>query len=277
MGAMEALLPELPSPFLRRRLKGTIAPDGERKHRVGFFTGCVMNTTFTSTNLATLRVLLANGCEVVIPKTQNCCGALNIHSGERQSAQKMARKNIRAFESLELDAIVVNAAGCGAALKEYGELLADDPEYVERAEAFSHQVRDVNEFLGEIEVIPPTGSIPKRVTYDEPCHLVHAQGIHQQPRDLIRMIPDLEFVELQESEWCCGSAGIYNILEPEIASQMLERKVKYIQDTGAEIVLTGNPGCLLQIQMGIRRHQLPIRVMHPIDLLDASYHETSPD
>lgn len=271
MGNMEALLPELPAPWKRRGIKGTVSPQGEKRHRIGFFTGCVMNTAFTPTNLATMRVLLRNGCELVIPKDQNCCGALNIHSGERHAASEMARRNIRAFEKLDLDAVVVNAAGCGATLKEYGELLADDPEYAERAEAFSHQVRDITEYLAEIEITPPEGEIRKRVTYDEPCHLAHAQGIREEPRKLIQMIPGLDFVELREAEWCCGSAGVYNILQPEIANQMLDRKVEFIQDTGAEIVLTGNPGCLLQIQMGIRKHGLPVQVMHPIDVLDASY------
>ncbi len=270
-GKMEALLPELPAPWERKKIRGIISAQGERRYRVGFFTGCVMNTVFTPTNLATIRVLVANGCELVIPGNQNCCGALNIHSGEREAASRMARRNIRAFESLDLDAIVVNAAGCGATLKEYPELLAHDPEYAERAETFSNKVKDISEFLVGIEMSTPEGEIRKRVTYDEPCHLVHAQKIHDPPRQMIHKIPGIDFVELRESEWCCGSAGIYNILQPEISAQILERKIKYIQDTEAEIVLTGNPGCLLQIQMGIRQHQLPIRVMHPIDLLDAAY------
>ena len=235
-----------------------------------------MNQIFTDTNLATIRVLTQNGCEVVTPRKQTCCGALHLHNGVRDVASTLAKQNIDAFENENLDAVIINSAGCGATLKEY-EALLENTDYAEKAEHFSHNMRDISEFLAEIEMIPPNGKIPLRVTYDEPCHLLHGQSVKLQPRKVLQAIPELELIELTESEWCCGSAGIYNITQPELSQEILERKMVHISETGADIVATGNPGCLLQIQLGIQKHGLEMKAMHPITLLDYSYRTIPPD
>ena len=205
-----------------------------------------------------------------------CCGALHVHNGVRDTALELARQNIDVFEAAEVDAIIINSAGCGATLKEYEALMEHDPVYSERAKAFSSKMRDISEFLAEIEMTPPEGKIKRRVTYDEPCHLVHGQKVQSQPRTVLQSIPGLELIELTESEWCCGSAGIYNITQPEMSREILERKIKHIAETDAEIVATGNPGCILQIQLGIKANELPMKVMHPIELLDQSYRGIDP-
>lgn len=274
---MESFLPPLPSAAFRRALKPITPVVGERRYRVGFLSGCVMEPLFADVNLATVRVLVENGCEVVTPADQTCCGALHLHNGFRKRAMVLARRNVDAFLRENLDALVVNSAGCGAALKEYGELLENDPLYAERAKTFSSKVRDVSEWLDEIGLKKPTYPISKRVTYDDPCHLLHGQGVAAQPRRLIRAVPGIEWVELRESEWCCGSAGIYNILQPELSAQILERKLKHLRDTEAEILLTGNPGCLLQLRRGIRKARLKMLVLHPVELLSWSYTGREPD
>ena len=277
LGEMESMLPSLPNPLLKSEIREFLPAKGETKHRVGFISGCVMNQIFVDTNLATVRVLNENGCDVVIPSRQTCCGALHVHNGDYETAVKLAMQNIQAFDLDELDAIVINSAGCGATLKEYGVLMRhQSSDYRKKAALFCAKMVDVSKFLGSIDFVPPQGDINRRVTYDEPCHLVHGQQVRNEPRFLLRSIPGLELVELQESEWCCGSAGIYNITQPEMSKQILERKMEHITDTGAEIVATGNPGCIMQIQVGIRRHKLPMFVMHPIDLLDCSYRNIDP-
>ena len=223
------------------------------------------------------RVLAKNGCEVVIPRQQTCCGALHLHNGVRDVASDLAKQNIDAFENEHLDAIIINSAGCGATLKEYEALLKSDGTHSEKAERFSHKMRDISEFLAEIEMVPPTGKIEKRVTYDEPCHLLHGQGVQIQPRKVLQAIPGLELIALTESDWCCGSAGIYNITQPELSQDILERKMAHIAATEADIVATGNPGCLLQIQLGIQKHQLPMQAMHPVNLLDYAYRGVAPE
>ncbi|HIE25708.1 TPA: 4Fe-4S dicluster domain-containing protein [Candidatus Poribacteria bacterium] len=271
MGEAEKILPNIPSPLLKYSLKKVIPPEGERKHRLGFFPGCMMIHIFPSVNLATARVLAENGCEVITPQKQQCCGALHTLSGIKEPALRLARQNIDIFEKIDVEAIIVNCAGCGAALREYSHLLADDPDYAEKAENFSRRVKDISEFLAEIEVKPPQGEIVHRVTYDDPCHLLHGQKVKEQPRMLLQSIPGLELVELKQADRCCGSAGVYNVLQPEMSMRLLEDKMKNIAETNAEIVVTGNPGCLIQIGLGVKQHNLNMRVMHTVELLDLSY------
>jgi glycolate oxidase iron-sulfur subunit len=271
MGEAEKMLPKLPSPWSKYSLKRETQAKGETKHRVGFFPGCIMIHMFPSVNLATVRVLAENGCAVITPQKQQCCGALHTLSGIKEPALRLARQNIDLFEDIDVEAIIVNCAGCGAALKEYSYLLADDPDYAEKAEKFSQKVKDISEFLGEIQIKPPQGEIARKVTYDDPCHLLHGQKVKEQPRMLLRSIPGLELVELKQADKCCGSAGVYNVLQPEMSMQLLEDKIKNIAETNAEIVVSGNPGCLIQIGLGVKQHNLNMRVMHTVELLDLSY------
>jgi glycolate oxidase iron-sulfur subunit len=239
--------------------------------RTAIFAGCVMRELFSHTNDATKRVLAENGCEVSDPANQRCCGALHAHAGELATARQLARVNIEAFEKNQCDVVVVNAAGCGAMLKEYAELLADDEQYAERAAVFSARVKDVCEFLAERGFQPGSKTLPVRVTYDAPCHLHHAQRITKAPIDLIRRLPGVEFAPLPEAEMCCGSAGIYNLVHPDLADEILARKLDLVRSTGAEILLTGNAGCLMHIGSGARLAGLAIQVMHPVELIALTY------
>ncbi len=276
IGKMEVLLPTIPHPNQKYTIRDITPAEGETRYRVGFILGCIMNQVFTETNLATIRVLTANGCEVVTSRDQTCCGALHLHNGVRDVASELAKQNIGAFEKENLDAIIISSAGCGATLKEYKALLKSDADYAEKAENFSNKMQDISEFLAEIEMVAPKGEIPKKVTYDEPCHLLHGQRIKSHPRKVLQTIPELELIELAESEWCCGSAGIYNITQPELSQEILERKMTHIADTDADIVVTGNPGCLLHIQVGIQKHGLDMKAMHPVTLLDYAYRNIPP-
>jgi glycolate oxidase iron-sulfur subunit len=244
---------------------------GAVRYRVGFIEGCIMPQLFGDTNAATVRVLSANGCVVYSPPRQGCCGALQVHTGERQTAQQLARRNIDAFAGLGLDAIIINAAGCGSTLKEYGSLLRDDPVYAERAVAFARQVKDISEFLASIDLVPPTRSVNMRVTYQDACHLVHGQGIRNQPRQLLRRIPGLELVEMKDSDVCCGSAGIYNLTHPDVSVQLLEQKMDALLATGATGVVAPNPGCTMQLAYGARRRGVDLQLFHVVDLLDRGY------
>ncbi len=244
---------------------------GTRRYRVGFIAGCIMPQFFGDTNAATVRVLAANGCDVLAPPAQGCCGALHMHTGERALAQKLARDNIDAFGPLKLDAIIINAAGCGSTLKEYGHLLEDDPLYAERARDFTARVKDVSEFLAAIDLIPPSRPVPLKVTYQDPCHLVHGQGIRSQPRALLKSIPGLELVEMKDSDVCCGSAGIYNLTHPDLSRQVLDEKMENLAATGAQGVVAPNPGCSMQLAYGAQRRGLPLRQYHVVDLLDMAY------
>ena len=273
LATMESLLPVIPrrsSYSLPERVTGT------GRLGVAFFEGCIMPELFGPTQEATLRVLERNGVVVCLPRHQTCCGALHIHEGEMEKALDLARRNIDAFEADGADFIATNAAGCGAMLKEYGLLLKDDPAYAERALAFSHRVKDISEFLDMLEISGGMGRLELKVTYDDPCHLLHAQGIRSAPHNLLRRIPGIEFIELPDSDRCCGSAGIYNIMQPALAGQILADKISNIERTGASVVATGNPGCLLQIDAGLRARKLPVRVVHPIELLDEAYRRGSP-
>jgi glycolate oxidase iron-sulfur subunit len=245
------------------------ATTGERG-RVATLKGCVMEGLFSETNRATDRVLSVNGYAIAAAPGQQCCGALHAHAGDLDSARRLARSNIAAFEKSGADFIAVNAAGCGAIMKEYGHLLHDDPDWHDRADAVSARVRDVSELLAAAGPLPG-GSLPIRVTYDAPCHLQHAQRITQAPLSVLAAIPGLELVPLHDSDQCCGSAGIYNLIEPDTSDAVLEPKLANILATGAPFVATGNPGCLMQIGAGLIRADITARSIHPVDLLDASY------
>jgi glycolate oxidase iron-sulfur subunit len=246
-------------------------PAGARRMRVGLLTGCVQRLAFAHVNEATVRVLAAEGCEVVAPGTQGCCGALALHAGRERDARSFARRVIEVFEQAEVERVVVNAAGCGSSMKEYGRLFADDPQWAARARAFSASVRDVNELLIELgEPRAPRRPLNLRVAYHDACHLAHAQGVRQQPRDLLQQIPGIELVPVAEPEMCCGSAGIYNLVQPEPARQLGERKVRNIAAVRPDVVATANPGCTLQIASIAAEMDKPLRVVHPIELIDAS-------
>jgi glycolate oxidase iron-sulfur subunit len=244
---------------------------GERRYRVGFISGCIMDQVFHEINEASIRVLAANGCEVITPIQQNCCGALHVHGGEAEQGKNLARHNIDVFAHYDCDAIIINSAGCGSTLKEYDHLLRDDPSYVTKAQNFSAKVKDINEFLASIERTAKMGEIKQTVAYHDACHLLHGQKIKQQPRQLLKSIPGIKMVNLTESDWCCGSAGIYNITNQEMGQKLLQRKMDNIEATGASIIATGNPGCMMQIAMGARDRGLPMEVMHPVQLLDKAY------
>jgi glycolate oxidase iron-sulfur subunit len=268
--AMEALLPDVPSNVLSR-LPAEIHPRTPARRRVGMLSGCVQQVFFSHVNAATARVLVAEGCEVIIPRSQQCCGALMLHSGMEQEAVALARKMIAAFEAAQVETIVINSAGCGSAMKEYGHLLRDDPAWSDRAAAFSAKCKDISEILCELEPIAPRHPIKLRVAYHDACHLQHAQGIRDQPRRLLAGIPLLEVDEIPEASLCCGSAGVYNLLHSETANQLGDRKVENLLTTGAQAVLSANPGCLLQLMQGLRRRGMnTIPAFHMVEVLDAS-------
>jgi len=287
---LEPLTPRVQRDFSDALIGGVESPD-EPHHRVGMLTGCVQDLVYPHVNRDTVDVLLANACEVVTPGAQHCCGSLHAHNGELALARAMARKNIEAMERCagpleELDAIITNAAGCGSHLKHYDVLLAEDARYAERARVWSGKVRDVSEWLVEIGMRAPVedcratapvavaGGAPARqtaVTYHEACHLCHGQKITRQPREVLKQIPGVKLVELGESTWCCGSAGIYNITQPEMSRELLERKLAHIVATGAGVVATGNPGCSVQLEAGLRAQGRAIEVVHPITLLARAY------
>lgn len=274
-GDLQRLINIMPSlsPSREEKLPAVVPAEGRRRYRVGFLAGCVGSVVFGGTNWATVRVLARNGCEVVIPPQQGCCGALHLHTGAPDTARRFAAVNLEAFPLDELDAIITNAAGCGSTLKEYGHILAKDERLAEKAQAFAAKCRDISEFLAEMELEPPTRPVPRVVTYHDACHLAHGQGIRQQPRRLLEQIPGLKLVPLPDSELCCGSAGMYNILQPDMASRLLEAKVNAILSTGADTVATGNPGCIMQIVKGLRERGHKIEVKHPVELLAESYGE----
>lgn len=268
---MEAMLPRLKGSLVEGRLPAFVPAQGERRARVGLLSGCVASQFFPETNRATVAVLATNGCDVLVPPEQGCCGALQNHSGDRETATAMARHNIRVFEKLNPDYIVVNAAGCGSMMKEYGELLREDPAYAERARAFSARVRDITELLAELPLRPPPHPVRRRVTYQDACHLAHGQKVRKQPREILQAIPGLELVEMKESDWCCGSAGIYNVTQPDLSEMILARKMENVAATNADTLVASNPGCLLQIEHGLRDRGIEMRTAHPVDLLAEAY------
>ncbi len=270
LAAMESLLPTVPAHFTWT-MPEKIAPTSAPRGRVGMLTGCVQQVFFSHVNAATARVLAAEGFEVVTPASQPCCGALMLHSGLDDQAAAMARNLIALFEAANVETIVINAAGCGSTMKEYGYLLRDDPQWADRARAFSSKCKDITEILCSVPSIAPRHPLPIRIAYHDACHLRHAQGIYQQPRQLLSAIPQLEVAEIAESSLCCGSAGVYNLLQPEAAQQLGDRKVGHLLDTRSQAVVSANPGCLLQLMSGLRRRgERTLPAFHMIELLDAS-------
>jgi len=270
LAAMEALLPQVPS-HRSDGLPALIQPQSAPRMRVGMLSGCVQQVFFPHVNDATARVLAAEGCQIVTPQEQGCCGALMLHSGMEADAAELARRMIAAFDAANVDAIVINSAGCGSTMKEYGELLRDDPAWAARAAAFSARCKDISEILCDLPPQAPRHPLPLRVAYHDACHLQHAQGVRQQPRHLLAGIPQLEVAEIPEGQLCCGSAGVYNLLEPETANALGDRKVDNLLTTNAQAVLSANPGCLLQLMNGLRRRGLAaMPAFHMVELLDAS-------
>lgn len=266
----EAMLPQLSEEFLVPGNEYWPA-QGERRGAVALLAGCIMSTAYAEIHRATARVLARNGWDVIVQPEQGCCGALAIHAGDFEAGRQMARRNIEAFDSPDFDAVLSNAAGCGASMKEYDYLLRNDPAYAERARRLVAKLRDVTEFLAETGLRETPGPLTVDVTYQEPCHLVHAQRVARQPRELLEAIPGLNLIEMPESSLCCGSAGIYNLLQPEMSSRLLERKLKNASTTGAATIVSANPGCMLQLQAGLRQRGIATEVVHIMTLLDRAY------
>lgn len=267
LAAMEGLAPRLGKPD---KLPARIAATGERRAVVGLLTGCVQGAFFPGVNAATARVLQAEGCDVVVPPQQGCCGALSVHNGREEEAQGFTRRLVDTFEATGVERIVVNAAGCGSTMKEYAELLADDPAYADRARAFAEKVGDISEILVELGPVAPRHPLELTIAYHDACHLAHAQGVRSQPRTLLNAIPGLQLKEIAESELCCGSAGIYNIINPGPARELGDRKAANIVATGAQVLVTANPGCLMQVTSAIERSGHPMGMAHTVEVLDAS-------
>ena len=257
---LEKRLPALPN---------VLPAVGKPRARVALFTGCVSDVMFRGTNWATARVLQQNGCDVVVPKNQACCGAIHFHAGSDEPARQLADTNVKAFDVDSVDAVIVNVAGCGAMLKDYGHHWHDSRQ--EAREKFVGKVKDVSEFLDSLGIVPPTGELNLKATYHDACHLGHAQKIKDAPRRLLAQIPGLQLIDLPETELCCGAAGTYNLTEPEMAQRLSQRKLKNILSTGAQVVVTGNVGCIMQIAREARQQGHTLPVVHPIDLLDLSY------
>ena len=268
---MEAMLPHQPTRPLRQVLPETTPAKGESRQRVGFFLGCVQSLMFAEESAATVRVLARNNCTVITPKDTTCCGMPAAGYGQMDLVKDHARTNIELFENSAVDVVVTDCATCGSMLKDYGEILADEPEWAERAAAFSAKVRDVSEFLMSIPLEKPRGRIEARVTYHDPCHLRRAQKVWQQPRELMQMIDGIDFIELPESDWCCGSAGSQLISHYETSLKVLDRKMENLKSTDAEMIASGCPGCQMQLTTGIKRRKLDVEVVHPISLLDRAY------
>ncbi|HEX2177203.1 MAG TPA: heterodisulfide reductase-related iron-sulfur binding cluster [Nocardioidaceae bacterium] len=274
LATMEAVAP----PVQHARPAPSFVPaQGARRAVVGMLTGCVQREFFPHVNAATSRVLAAEGCDVVIPPTQQCCGALSMHTGRRAEAQRFARALVDAFEGSGVEYAVVNSAGCGSSMKEYAELLQDDPAYADRAAAFADRVRDVTEVLVELGPVAPRHPVPLAVAYHDACHLAHAQGVRTPPRELLDQIPGLELREINEAAVCCGSAGVWNLLNPEPANELGDRKAGNVLRTGADLLVTANPGCLLQISSALRRADKQVPTAHTVQVLDASIAGRGPE
>lgn len=273
LAAMESILPNVTLDSFRDDMPEVIPAPGEKRYRVGVILGCVQRLFFSPVNEATVRVLTANGCEVVIPKSQGCCAALPAHQGQEEQAQAIARQMIDSFEGTNVDAIIINAAGCGHTLKEYGHILQDDPNYREKAEEFASKVRDAQEFLIQIGLtakLSPLTDGELTIVYQDACHLLHGQKISLQPRLLLRQIPGVKLREPIDAALCCGSAGVYNMLQPEVADELGRQKVENLLNTGAELIASPNPGCSLQIKKHLQLKGKAVPLMHPMELLDCS-------
>ncbi len=276
LGEAEALAPEAQFPFFYRYYGRTLAPEGERRYRVALLGGCIANISFARLHEATLRVLRKNGCEVTIPADQTCCGALHVHAGVREEARALAKRNIDALVEGGYDAIITNSSGCGSTLKEYHELFEHEPAWADKARRFSAQVKDVNEFLASIPLNPHLGELAVTATYQDSCHLCHGQKIRGAPRELLRAIPGLRFREMPLSEICCGSAGIYNVVHTEMAASLLDKKMDSVGTTGAEVIATANPGCMIQLAAGVKKRGTGQQVKHVVELLDEAYERYAP-
>jgi glycolate oxidase iron-sulfur subunit len=274
LAAMESILPQITTDSLINNLPDVIPAVGEKRYRVGMILGCVQRLFFSSVNEATVRVLTANGCEVVIPKTQGCCAALPAHQGQEAQARELAKQTIDSFVDTNVDAIIINAAGCGHTLKEYGHILEKDAEYREKARQFSARVQDIQEFLWEVkltsQLFPLNDDRELKIVYQDACHLLHGQRISLQPRQLLQKIPGIKLKEPIDAALCCGSAGIYNMLQPEVADELGQQKVENLLNTGAELIASSNPGCSLQIKKHLDLKGKEIILKHPIELLDMS-------
>lgn len=262
------LMPPIDSEFFSTSETRTFPARGQRRARVAFFAGCIARMTFSALNEATIRVLQANGCEVVVPGGQWCCGALAVHAGFRDVARELARRNLDVFLREDFDAIVTNAAGCGSTLKEYGLLFGPESQVHERAETFASRVRDVTEFLDGIGLVAPLRALPMRVTYQDSCHLLHGQKVREAPRRLIAAVPGVELAEMQLADLCCGSAGVYNITQTDTAMDLLRQKMEHARASGAAAIVTANPGCILQLRAGTKLASTGQEVLHVVDLLD---------
>jgi len=273
---LEAMTPTIQPKFSAELIAPVTPAVGRKRYRVGMLTGCVQDLIFSDVNRDTVEVLARNGCEVVTPPGQFCCGSLHGHNGEPGLAARLARKNIDQFPPDQFDAIITNAGGCGSHLKHYAKLLKDDPAYAARAVEWDRKAKDIHEWLVEIGFVAPAanGQPTQTVTYHESCHLSHGQKVVTQPRQILGSIPNLRLVELPESNWCCGSAGIYNLTQPEMANQLLDRKLRHIRSTRTTVVATANSGCLLQLINGARSHGLALRVTHPVSLLAEAYRQS---
>ena len=271
LATMENLLPVIPC--CSRAFCSTLETpaEGDTQGHVALLTGCIMPEVLPAVNRATVQVLARNGYRVSVPPQQRCCGALQAHAGALDTARALARQNIAVFEATGARWMVVNAAGCGAMMKGYGHLLAADTVFAARAQAFSEQVRDISEVLSMAPLRAPLHPVPARVAYDDPCHLLHGQNIREQPRTLLRQVPALQLLEVPESDWCCGSAGTYNVTHPQTADALLDRKMAHLAALQPELIVTGNPGCILQLRQGVARHQLAARVLHPIEVIAQAY------
>lgn len=271
LAQIEVFAPDAQPPFFFGKIGRTYPAIGEQKHRVAFMAGCIANVSFARMNEATIRVLQRNGCEVVIPGEQGCCGALHVHAGLRDLARQQAKQNIEAVQGQGFDAIITNAAGCGSTLKEYPELFPGDTEWEPRAKQFSDNLKDVSEFLASIDFNRELGEMPMKVTYQDSCHLLHGQKVRDSPRTLLNAVPGIDFRELPLSEICCGSAGVYNVEHTEMSLELLENKMGQVATTEADVIVTANPGCMIQLQAGAKLHGGNQRVMHLVELLDESY------
>jgi glycolate oxidase iron-sulfur subunit len=271
LGSLEELTPAAQIPFFFSKIGKTFPAEGNPRYRVALMAGCIANVSFARLNEATVRVLQKNGCEVVIPAGQTCCGALPVHAGMRDVGRRAARRNIDAVLKGKFDAVISNAAGCGSTLKEYDELLEADPDYAAKARQFVGLTKDVNEFLASIELNPQMGRVEATATYQDSCHLLHGQKIKTAPRKLLAQVPGLDFREMPKSDICCGSAGIYNVVQNEMAMEVLREKMGNVNSTRAQWIVTANPGCMLQLEAGARIHGNGQRVLHVMEVLDQAY------
>jgi glycolate oxidase iron-sulfur subunit len=269
---LDALSPQVEEKFFFSEFGAAFPAEGQPRARVAFLAGCIANVAFAELNRATIRVLQKNGVAVLVPAGQGCCGALHAHAGYRDEARALARRNIDAMLHPALDAVVTNAAGCGATLKEYDDLLASDPAYAAKSRQFAEKVKDVTEFLAALGLRPPRKKIQARVTYQDPCHLAHGQRIRTAPRDLLKAVA-AEVVEMPHPDFCCGSAGTYNVVQNSLSMQILESKMDDVAGTWADIVATANVGCMLQLRAGVRSRRLHMEVKHVVELLDQAYQE----